>query len=73
MKKVMYVVWLLLAIGSGFVIAVLNSTLLVLPFVLGGAGIVAVVVLLAVFIIAVYKIWKGRGIWSNQETHEKNI
>lgn len=73
MKKVMYVVWLLLAIGSGFVIAVLNSKLLVLPFVLGGAGIAAVIVLLAVFITAVYKIWKGRDIWSNQETHEKNI
>lgn len=73
MKKVMYVVWLLLALGSGFVIAALNSKLLVLPFVLGGAGIAAVVVLLAVFAIALYKVWVGRGIWSNAETHEKNI
>ncbi len=69
----MYVVWVLLALGSGFVIATLNSKLLMLPFLLGGAGIAAVAVLLAVFIIALYKVWKGRSIWSNVETHEKNI
>jgi hypothetical protein len=73
MKKVIYVVWLLLALASGFVIAALNSTLLVLPFVFGGMGISTVVILLAVFIIALYKVWVGRGIWSTTETHEKNI
>lgn len=63
MKKVIYVVWLAIAIGLGFVAAVLNSKLLVLPFVLGGAGVAVVVIILALFIFAVYKIWAGRGIW----------
>jgi hypothetical protein len=51
----------------------LNGALFVLPFVLGGMGTAAVVVIVGLFIIAVYKVWTQRAIWSDNETHEKNI
>jgi hypothetical protein len=73
MKKVIYVMWLVIAIGLGSLITVLNGALLILPFVLGGMGTAAVVAIVGLFIIAVYKVWTGRGIWSDNETHEKNI
>lgn len=64
MKKFFYVIWAVIAAILGSLILILNKELLVISVLLGPVGMIAVLVIVIVFLLSVYKIWKGRIIWT---------
>lgn len=64
MKKFFYVIWAVIAAILGSLILILNKELLVIAVLLGPAGMITVLVVIAIFLLSVHKLWRGRIIWT---------